>query len=391
MSDLNQVRIQVLNAETGEVIDSVDVKTSDAAVYLPDGSTLRSWISQNEETVSDIQTKLATHLAKAHVDPAKLDGLLAGVNYNRETGTFTFTKHDGTTQDVDTLLEKVIVNFKLHEGVSGEYTEVSVPTGNPSENGYYEKSGNDYTASEDTTVDGEKTYYTSDLGKTFLVLVSDDQTEQKVDMTKFFDVYTGSNANGITVSVNNQKQISASINDGSIAYDKLDTALKAKVDAEYSLPAATTSALGGVIVGNGIAVANDGTISADNIKKGGVAVSLNLDEDENTVVINVTDNNAAVQNLTVGGTATALVVNQTFTGTQAANATATYQWYKKTVGTDAAFTKITGATSATLPAASIDTSAAGQTIYYCVVGATGTDVVADPATSKRITVNVAAV
>lgn len=33
--------------------------------------------------------------------------------------------------------------------------------------------------------------------------------------------------------------------------------------ASYSLPAATTSTLGGVIVGSGLSVQNDGTISAD--------------------------------------------------------------------------------------------------------------------------------
>lgn len=41
------------------------------------------------------------------------------------------------------------------------YTEVSEPTGNPSTSGYYEKSANNvFTASEDTSVNAEKTYYT---------------------------------------------------------------------------------------------------------------------------------------------------------------------------------------------------------------------------------------
>ena len=46
------------------------------------------------------------------------------------------------------------------------YSVVASPEGNPSENGYYERSGSAgsyvYTASTDTTVDGAKTYYTQD-------------------------------------------------------------------------------------------------------------------------------------------------------------------------------------------------------------------------------------
>lgn len=44
------------------------------------------------------------------------------------------------------------------------YTEVSEPTGNPSTSGYYEKNGDVYTLSEDTTVNSEKTYYTRSAG-----------------------------------------------------------------------------------------------------------------------------------------------------------------------------------------------------------------------------------
>lgn len=52
--------------------------------------------------------------------------------------------------------------------VSGDslYAEVASPTGNPSTSGYYEKSGSVYSLSEDTSVDGEKTYYTAKNPKT---------------------------------------------------------------------------------------------------------------------------------------------------------------------------------------------------------------------------------
>ena len=55
-----------------------------------------------------------------------------------------------------------------YSAVTGDalYAEVSEPTGNPSTSGYFEKSGSTYTASEDTTVDAEKTYYTAKSPKT---------------------------------------------------------------------------------------------------------------------------------------------------------------------------------------------------------------------------------
>jgi hypothetical protein len=55
-----------------------------------------------------------------------------------------------------------------YSAVTGDalYAEVSEPTGNPSTSGYFEKSGSTYAASEDTTVNSEKTYYTAKSPKT---------------------------------------------------------------------------------------------------------------------------------------------------------------------------------------------------------------------------------
>ena len=50
---------------------------------------------------------------------------------------------------------------------TGSYVAVEEPTGNPSENGYYELVGNDYILSEDTTVDDEKTYYVKETEDKF--------------------------------------------------------------------------------------------------------------------------------------------------------------------------------------------------------------------------------
>lgn len=48
----------------------------------------------------------------------------------------------------------------VYTAVPKVYTEVDSPTGNPSTSGYYEKSGETYSASEDTSVNSSKTYYT---------------------------------------------------------------------------------------------------------------------------------------------------------------------------------------------------------------------------------------
>lgn len=55
---------------------------------------------------------------------------------------------------------KKIHRFNLVGKASATYTAVTNPSGNPSTKGYYEKVGDSYVLSTDTTVDSDKTYYT---------------------------------------------------------------------------------------------------------------------------------------------------------------------------------------------------------------------------------------
>ena len=48
----------------------------------------------------------------------------------------------------------------IYTAVPYVFGAVASPTGNPKTSGYYEKSGEDYVASNDTSVDSGKTYYT---------------------------------------------------------------------------------------------------------------------------------------------------------------------------------------------------------------------------------------
>lgn len=57
------------------------------------------------------------------------------------------------------------VSYSEATGITyATYTEVESPTGNPATNGYYEKNGDVYALSTDTTVDASKTYYTKTAG-----------------------------------------------------------------------------------------------------------------------------------------------------------------------------------------------------------------------------------
>lgn len=344
MTDLNKVRIQVLDPATGEVVESVDVKTSDAAVYLSDGTLLRDWLNNTEEVHAEFQKALGEHLMIKHVDADKVDSVITGIKYDEATGVFTITKHDGSTTTVDTLLEKLAVNFDL--------------------------------------VDGEG----EDEGKKFLEITLDDGTTKRADLSSLIDVYTGSNGDKIVVTVSETGEISASIVDKSIGKEQLTTELVQLIEATYTLPAATTTTLGGVIVGDGLSVDESGKLSANNVKKDGTATGLNFETVEDTVVIAITGPASALVMTPVGTAVDALEVTATMSGTATDAATLEYQWYKKVVGTDVAFTAIEGATANTYTPA-VDT--AGTTIYYCRVAATGEGVVADPVASKQVTVTVA--
>ena len=170
MEAVRQVRVQLLDAKPGQPSENVNTKTSTDAVYLPDGTTLASYMLASEEQRTEFQTKLAAHLAAKHVDPEKIAALLVGVpEYDNETGTFTYTLHDGSTKQIDTLLEKIPVKFELKEE--------EVP---------------------DTTVEVAEGEEAPTVTKNFLVMTADDGTEQKLDVTKLLNVYKGSNGTQIS-------------------------------------------------------------------------------------------------------------------------------------------------------------------------------------------------
>lgn len=68
--------------------------------------------------------------------------------------------YEESHEDVFILNKKQDAIWFNITAATGTYTAVVSPTGNPSTSGYYEKFGDNYFPSTDTTVDSNKTYYT---------------------------------------------------------------------------------------------------------------------------------------------------------------------------------------------------------------------------------------
>lgn len=97
------------------------------------------------------------------------------ITFDEKTGLFTITYTDGTSNTIDTKLEKVVVNF------------------------------------------------TYDQANQNLVLTLDDGTTYNIPMSAFINVYKGSNGAMITISIDSATNtISATIVDGSITEAKLN-------------------------------------------------------------------------------------------------------------------------------------------------------------------------
>lgn len=197
MADLNKVRVQVLDPTTGSVIENVDVKTSDGAVYLPDGTTLRNWIANSEEARAYIQKIVVEHLTTQHVDADKVDSVITAVDFDANTGIFTFTKHDGSTKEVDTTLEKLPIAFDCINGAG---------------------------------IDG----YTAD--DILLEITLDDNTKKYVRLSDLIDIYTGGDTSEISVNVDeSNNNITATLVNGGITNDKIadGTITRGKIDSAF--------------------------------------------------------------------------------------------------------------------------------------------------------------
>lgn len=107
---------------------------------------------------------------------------IVNVSHNEDTGVFTFTRDNGTSFTVDTLLEKVVTNFTYNEDTQN------------------------------------------------LELTLEDGTVKYIPMTAFIDDYSGSDGDVVTVSVSNDNKISAVVKNGTITKDHLSETVQATLN-----------------------------------------------------------------------------------------------------------------------------------------------------------------
>lgn len=124
-----------------------------------------------------VANNMHNHLLVLYSDPAYRQWLKE--NYGDRIVTYLSTKFGERNDWFDLGYVKgeagglhIIGSFTI------QYVEVENPEGNPASQGWYEKNGDDYSLTEDTVVDPDKTYYRKQNYKDFL-----DDTKDPVAMT----------------------------------------------------------------------------------------------------------------------------------------------------------------------------------------------------------------
>ena len=145
-----------------EILDSYTVENAEIQA-----NTTARHIHSNQEILEDITEAFTTALK------GNVEGSISNVELDGKTGIFTFTKNNGEEVRVDTLLEKVIVNFRF------------------------------------------------DKERQSLILISEDGTEQEVELGALLSLYQGTDGTEITVTVDRNNNIGASIKAGAITENKL--------------------------------------------------------------------------------------------------------------------------------------------------------------------------
>lgn len=180
-------KVVVLGALRNTLTDKIK------ALQKTQGSTITSSFSGGGNTgggstiiVEDLLTSTSTTNAlsanQGRVLKGFTDKAITQVIQNSQTGIFTFTRNDGTSFTVDTLLEKVVTNFTYNETTQN------------------------------------------------LELTLEDGTIKSIPMTAFIDDYSGTDGAQITISISNDNKISATIKNGTITKTLLSSDLQTEID-----------------------------------------------------------------------------------------------------------------------------------------------------------------
>lgn len=171
-----------------------EVSKNTKARHTHSNKNLLDSYDQSNEDLTDAVNKRHTHSNKTTLDNTnevfnteqkqRVENSISAVSMDNKTGVFTFVRNDGTSFTLDTLLEKVVVNFHYDQATKK------------------------------------------------LILEHEDGTTQEIPMNAFINLYTGVDGTEITVSVSSDNKISAVIKNGSIGETKLSSALLSKLNGK---------------------------------------------------------------------------------------------------------------------------------------------------------------
>lgn len=139
----------------------------------------------SETASADALTNIRAGLA-GKLSVAEANQLIKNIYLDSATGVFTFVRYDGSVFEIDTALEKMIVNFQ-YDALAGD-----------------------------------------------LVLAVDNGSEIRVPLTGLIDDYTGGETNTAWVTVNDKNRIFAHIRGGSISLSLLDPALQGAIHGKVN-------------------------------------------------------------------------------------------------------------------------------------------------------------
>lgn len=222
MADLRPVRIQLLDANTGEVLENVDVKTSDNWVFLADGTSLRDYNNQMSTNLAMNTLAVNRHLEERHLSEGEIATILKDMDYDTVSGEILVTRFDGSRVAIPTALGKLAVDIKIVDGLPN----------------------------------------TKEEGHKYLVMGLSDGSSVKADLTELIDIYRGSYGKEIEVRVDSKNYITAELVDKSISIDKLDEELQKNIKAHYMLEVGGNE-IGGVKNGGNVIIERDGTMNVD--------------------------------------------------------------------------------------------------------------------------------
>ena len=276
-----------LNALIAELEASTSADNIGADVQSVATKTVQAILTAFEEAIADRYTKTEAETLLA----IETNNLLADLDINLTTGVITTTKKDGTKTTFDTAIEKVPSKFEFVESGDTYLLKITNVDGSTTQAdvtklmNIYNFNNSDYITFE-VTGEGTKKTVTANikansigLDKLSLSVVS----TLEGYMTSAKDSATAaktSETNARTSELNALEAKNTAVNKAAEAVASANAAKTSETNAEYwakqaqaggggggitEIPVATTDTLGGVKVGEGLEITEDGTLSIGDL------------------------------------------------------------------------------------------------------------------------------